>query len=173
MVAPSVAWLQLAPELTCDELVVAGDFLVCRKYATTTIPALEELLDSSVGVRGVRRAREAFADIRAGTDSPRESFLRLLLVRSGLPEPVVHHAVYDADGFWVGTPDLAFVAERIAIEYEGSGHWEDQDTFEDDILRRELFRRAGWVVVQVTGRRMSNPASLLGEIEALLRERSR
>jgi len=84
----------------------------------------------------------------------------------------VRYTVYDADGFFVGTPDLAYVKERIAIEYQGAHHWQDREVFEEDIVRRELFRRAGWHVFLVTSRSLRNPANVVAELRGLLEERA-
>lgn len=172
LVDPVVAWLQLARSLTIDELVIAGDSLVRRKKPLATIAALHDIAEASPHVRGIRVLRAALLDVRSGTDSPRESETRLVLVRAGLPEPIVHHTVYDADGYFVGTPDLAYIEARVAIEYQGSHHWEDPAVFEDDIIRRELFRRAGWHVFLVTARTLQRPAQLAAEMSALLAERA-
>ena len=84
---------------------------------------------------------------------------------------MVGHTVFDSDGFFVGTPDLAYLAERVAIEYQGADHWRDRDVFEDDILRRELFERAGWLVVLVTDRRLKQPQLFLRQVRDVLRSR--
>ncbi len=169
LVAPAVAWAQIATVLTLDELVIAGDFLVQRKRP---LSSLEELsAAASVPRRGARQARQALLDVRAGTDSPPESELRLVLMRAGLPEPLIGHTVIH-EGYFVGTPDLAYVDEKVAIEYQGSGHWLDRGVFEDDIIRRELFERAGWKIILVTASRLRYPAQLAAEVAAVLRERA-
>ncbi len=167
VIAPIVAWLQLAPDLTIDELVVAGDCLVRRKRPMAEIAEVASLIEASRGFRGVASARAALALIRPGTDSPRETAVRLLIVAAGLPEPVVGHTVIDSDGYWVGTPDLAYVRERIAIEYQGAVHaqW---DTFEDDVMRIERFRDAGWTVIQITNQQLRDPRSIIERIRRAL-----
>ncbi|MGV8897273.1 MAG: hypothetical protein ACOH10_08855 [Rhodoglobus sp.] len=169
LVTPAVAWAQVAPALSVDELVVAGDFLVRRKRPLSTLNDLAAA--AAVPRRGARRARQALLDVRSGTDSPPESELRLALVRAGLPEPLIGHTVIH-EGYFVGTPDLAYVDEKIAIEYQGSGHWLDRDVFEDDIIRRELFDRADWKVILVTASRLRHRARLAADIAAVLRERA-
>ncbi|WP_199281397.1 hypothetical protein [Salinibacterium sp. CAN_S4] len=168
LIQPAIAWAQLASWLTLDELVIAGDHLVRRKRPLETLDAL------TIAATGIRRggllARAALLDVRKGTDSPRESETRLLLVRGGLPEPIIGHTVFH-DGYFVGTPDLAYVDEKIAIEYQGSVYRLDKDVFEDDIIRRELFERAGWKVILITATRLRRPASLVAEVGAVLRER--
>lgn len=171
--APEIAWLQLAAALTVDELVVAGDFLVRRKRPTSRLERLRAEVAAAGSPRGIVTARAALADIRAGTDSPPESWMRLELVRAGLPEPAIRHTVHDRDGFFVGTPDLAYVDQRIAIEYEGEIHRTDVTVFEQDIERRELFERADWRVVRVRGRHLEMRGQLAARIRPILAERAR
>lgn len=147
---PERVWFQLAPLLTVDELVIAGDHLVRRKRAASTLTLLTSALAGAGGFRRVHIARTALRDIRPGTDSPKESEVRLSIVRAGLPEPVVGYKVHDDDGFFIGTPDLAYVREKIAIEYQGKHHQDDDRTYEDDIIRRQLFTAAGWHIILVT-----------------------
>jgi hypothetical protein len=172
VVEPELAWLQLAPVLTLDELVVAGDHLVRRKRPASTLALLRSIVEQGVGVRGRRNAVDALRDIRAGTDSPMESRTRLIIVRGGLPEPVVGFRVLDDDGFFVGTPDLVYVAEKIAIEYEGDIHRTNRRTFSDDIERRELFEWSGWRVLRVTDTYIHSPWRLVSRVSDLLRLRA-
>lgn len=171
VVAPELCWLQLAASLSVDDLVVAGDHLVRRKSPTSSVRAIRAALGEIAGARGVRTARAALVDIRPGTDSPPETRTRLVLIRAGLPEPVVGHTVIDDDGYFVGTPDLAYVAERIAIEYEGEVHRTDVRVFDDDIDRRERFERAGWRVVRVRAHHLRDPRALAERVRLLLIER--
>lgn len=172
VVHPEVAWRQIAPLLSLDELVIAGDHLVRRKRPASTLDKLARELCNARGSRGVRVAEAALLDVRVGTDSPRESVTRLILVRAGLPEPLVRYTVIDDDGYFVGTPDLAYPVERIAIEYEGEGHRTDEQVYEDDIHRREMFRRAGWLVILVTARKLQRPNAVVSEVADALRERA-
>lgn len=89
------AFLESAAILTLDDLVVVADYLVLdprqldpldlRPY-TTREEVLRHLGRSSG--RGVRTARRALRLCRPGVESPRETALRLMLLRAGLPEPV-------------------------------------------------------------------------------------
>jgi hypothetical protein len=171
LVTPERCWLQLASTLSANDLVVAGDFLVRRKSPLSTVPLLATALFRAAGARGIITARTAFGDIRAGTDSPPETRTRLVLVRAGLPEPVVGHTVIDDDGYFVGTPDLAYVVERIAIEYEGEIHRTDLRVFDDDIDRRERFERAGWRVIRVRAHHLRDPRALAERVRVALIER--
>jgi very-short-patch-repair endonuclease len=102
-----------------------------------------------------------------------ETRLRLLLVRSGLPEPVIGYAIRDRNGDFIGTPDLTYVDQRIAIEYEGAVHRDDPRVFAGDILRRELMQEADWYVIRVISDHVfRSPEWLVGRIRRILAQRS-
>lgn len=172
VVAPAQVLVQLAGTLARDQLVVVGDFLVQRKHPLSTMPELIRVVRGATGVRGIRRLRLAMLDVRPRTDSPMETRLRLALVRAGLPEPVIGHTITTADGAFIGTPDLAYEAERIAIEYEGDVHRTDRRTFTADIERRELMQEQGWYVIRVVASHLyPNPAWLINRVRQQLLQR--
>jgi hypothetical protein len=172
VVAPARVWVQLAPLLDHASLVAAGDSLVRRKHPLSSLDELTRAVRGAKGVRGVRSLRAALLDVRPGTDSPMESRLRLLLVSSGLPEPVIGNTIFDSTGGFVGTPDLAYVRQKIAIEYEGDGHRTDPAVFADDIERRERMQEAGWYVIRVVKSHVfRQQAWLVDRVRRQLRER--
>jgi hypothetical protein len=170
---PEELWFSLASVLSLDALIVAGDYLVRRKHPDTSVERLAAQVALSRGLHGTRRAREALREIRAGTDSPKETELRLLIVRAGLPEPVIGHRVFDADGVFVGVPDLAYVDERIALDYDGDIHRVDEQVFNDDIERRERFEDADWRYVRASKGTLQRPGTFLARIARYLRLRGR
>lgn len=170
MLHPELVWLQLAAVLHPDDLVVAGDYLVRRKRALSSLERLREAVEGFAGQRGCRAATAALARLRAGTDSPPESRLRILLIAAGLPEPFIGYQVHD-NGYWVGTPDLAYPQHKVAIEYQGGGH-RDEDVFEDDIARLERFHDAGWTVIQITKGQLRTPATVVDRVRRALAEGS-
>lgn len=172
LVSAEVAWCQLAGRLSHNDIVVVGDFLVRRKRPLSSLAKLRATVDALGAVRGVRAMRRALEDVRAGTDSPMETRVRLLLVAGGLPEPVIQFAVKDADGFFVATSDLAYVKERIAIEYEGEIHQTDRPVYAEDIARREALGRAGWLVILVISDHLSRPQLVVRRVAEALRERA-
>jgi hypothetical protein len=165
-------WLQLASVLSLDELIIAGDYLVKRKHADTSMERLHAQVAIAKGAHGTKRAREALPHIRPGVDSPKETELRLLLVRAGLPEPRVGYEVRDAHGYFIGVPDLAYPKERIAIDYEGEVHRLDEQTFLDDIERRERFEDADWRYIRVSKDHLRSPGTLLQRVARYLRLRA-
>jgi hypothetical protein len=168
---PVRVWVQLAPLLSVDELVIVGDHLVRRKSPVASLDELLEIAARLRRVRGVRRLRAAATSVRCGTDSPAETRMRLILIRGGLPEPAIGFEVLDRDGYFVGTPDLAYAAQRIALDYEGEIHRVDRQTFEDDIERRERFQDAGWRHIRVTRDHLARPHTLVDRVGFALAHR--
>jgi very-short-patch-repair endonuclease len=171
LMTPEETWVRLASALGLDDLIIAGDFLVRRKHPLSSLERIVYELGRLQRIRGSRLARCAAEEIRAGTDSPPETKLRVVIVRAGLPEPVIGFRVHD-DGYFVGTPDLAYPEYRIALEYEGDGHRTSANVFRDDIARRELFEDAGWRVIRVTAADLHDPRQLISRIRRALAARS-
>ncbi|WP_309081348.1 hypothetical protein [Zhihengliuella sp.] len=147
---PGRTWLDLAPELSVDQLVVIADQLVRHPYPRLdgrrepweTRAGLAALLGAHAGARGLSRAREALALGRVGADSPQETRLRLALVRAGLPEPELQINLDPASRTSVAA-DMGYRAHRIAVHYEGAYH-RTPEQLERDIRRDECFTASGW-----------------------------
>ena len=147
--SPLRTWFDLAGILSLDDLVIAGDFLLHRRNPLTTIDALDVFLAGKRGRTGYRRAMRARELMRANTDSPKETELRLLLTRHGLPEPGINVPMFDHTGGWIQDPDLSYEREKIAIQYDGAHHANPAQR-RSDIFRDENARDAGWRVVVLT-----------------------
>jgi hypothetical protein len=147
--SPLRTWFDLAGVLTVDELVIAGDFLFRRRDPLSTPAALDTYLVTKAGRPGYRKALQARALIRADTDSPKETELRLLLVRAGLPEPAINMPMFDETGGWIQDPDMSYEDYKIAIQYDG-GHHSSPAQRRSDIFRDEEARGLGWLVVVLT-----------------------
>lgn len=154
---PEFTWFMFARFLDLEELVILGDAMM-RRYALhdqVTLESFEDLLcqieryGSEHGMRapkGIRNCRRALALMEEGTDSVRESILRLLLIRYGLPRPVVNYPLVLPDGTLVFL-DIAFPDARVDVEYDGRFH---QNQWAQDAQRRLAIELAGWAYVQVT-----------------------
>ncbi len=143
---PEQTFVDLASTLDLVQLVVLGDRLVRRER--TTPDRLVRATDAWIGPhRGL--ACRAAALVRSGVDSPPESRLRMLVVLAGLPEPTVNHILRDPHtGAWQRRFELAYEELRLAVEYEGRHHLDDE-IWAGDIDRREELDRRTWRVVQV------------------------
>ncbi|GAA2236844.1 hypothetical protein GCM10009851_22310 [Herbiconiux moechotypicola] len=152
-------WFHLAAVLTLDELVAAADHLVLTpRFADPHDPrpyVLPEELTQRVLAsrsRGRRRALEALEFVRDGAESPRETQLRLRLVRAGLPEPACNVAILENDGTLIGYGDLVYRSERVVVEYDGEQHRTDDRQHHRDLERHEALLGAGWLHVRETKR---------------------
>ncbi|MFB9963635.1 hypothetical protein [Sinosporangium siamense] len=100
------------------------------------------------GAPGGRRVREmlALTDPRAG--SPRESWVRVIVLDARLPRPTSQFTI-PLSGGRTARLDLAWEDFKVAAEYDGhTRHTSDRDRFADERRRYEL-RELGWHVVPV------------------------
>lgn len=147
--SPLRTWFDLALLLDEDDLVIAGDHLLRRRNPYATSKQLDEYLDSRKACAGYRKAMQARKHMRAGTDSPKETEVRLLLVKHGLPEPGINLPIFDESGTWVQDPDMSYADLKIAIQYDG-GHHASPAQRRSDITRDEDALELGWRVVRLT-----------------------
>ncbi|WP_068266764.1 hypothetical protein [Janibacter limosus] len=138
-------WIDLAPHLGLDDLVVLGDAVAQRLESVEALHARVQRR-----VPGVVRAREALEWIRVGSASPMETRSRVLCVRGGLPEPDLNVEIHDPDGGWLATGDLVWREARVVGEYQGSHHFGDYARGDNDLTRRRAVEAIGWSYVDFT-----------------------
>lgn len=162
LTTPARTALDIACRYPVDRAVAAIDALA---RATHLKPAdIEVLADRYRGRRGIRRARTAIGLLDPGAESPRETWLRLLIIRAGFPPPRTQIPVYDKHGTLVAVLDMGWEDIKVAAEYDGDHHWRDRRQFNKDIRRSENVADEGWINVRVTA------ADTAGEIERRLRD---
>ncbi len=105
------------------------------------------LADRYRGARGVRRARRTLGLMDGGAQSPKETWLRLLLIDAGLPRPRTQIRV--SDGFNEAFIDVGYEEPMIGLDYDGSHHSVDRRQYVHDIGRSELLERQGWIAIRV------------------------
>lgn len=149
-----------------DDLVAAADALLARGLTTGDLRDEVELMGDRQGLLG-----RAIAAARFGSESARETHLRLALVRAGLPEPELNLSLYDSRGRFVARLDQAYPQYRVGVEYDGRQHAFDEKQFERDAERWESVRREGWLLVRVLRRHMANDgAAAVSMVREALRE---
>jgi len=163
---PIEHWLQI-DHATADEMTEIGDGFLRRKNPYLTSEEMQRRLDSLHGMRGVRRAREAMRLVRAGTDSIYESKTRLVLVRAGLPSPDVNPPIWCPVMGFEYHVDMAYPAAKIAIEFDGRVHADDQQRAVDADKTRNL-QELGWMVITVTAQQLRTPDSFVRSVENAL-----
>ncbi len=115
---------------------------------------------------GLRRLETALPMVDAGAQSPRESYLRLLLVDAGLPRPRTQIPVSGADGIPVAFLDLGWEESMVAVEYDGDQHRTDRRQYVRDVRRIEMLERMGWIIVRVVAE--DRPAAIVHRVRAAL-----
>lgn len=166
---PFRMFVELAGVLSLVDLVVLGDALV-KQFGIAPARLVESCRASSE--HHARTAWVAARYVRAGVDSPMETRLRMLIVLSGLPEPVVNHVIRDADGRVVRRLDLSYPHLRLIVEYDGRHHIEREGTWENDLRRREEFDDDGWRIIVVTANGVyREPGRTLARVHRALQAR--
>jgi very-short-patch-repair endonuclease len=137
-----------------DALARATDFKV---------PAVEELAARHRHTRGLRQLEKALNLVDAGAESPKETWLRLLVIRAGYPRPRTQIPVLSPDGRRQYYLDMGWEEIMLALEYDGDHHRTNRDRFAYEIERAEDIHALGWTVVRVAAR--NRPAGVLRRIE--------
>lgn len=98
---------------------------------------------------GSLRLEAALELVDPGAQSPRESYLRLLLIDAGLPRSQTQIPVLAADGLPLAYLDLGWQASMVAVEYDGDQHRSDRRQYVKDIQRMEMLEQLGRTIVRV------------------------
>lgn len=149
---PGRTWLDLARTSGVLRLILWADWLFnpvwggdWEREPLATPTELRALIDRHPGKPGIRKARAAADRARVGSDSPKETELRLALVDAGLPEPAVNQWIIDPrTGSRIHQGDLTYEEFRIDLEYEGEHHSKPGQV-QRDIARAERLRAADWL----------------------------
>lgn len=122
------------------------------------------------GRHGVRRLRQVIAvglSRTEVTDTDSELLALALIREHGLPEPKVHHRVYDGDRL-IAELDLAYPVDLVDIEIDGAIH-NDPVVRQKDDARDHQLRRLGWTVRRFWCEvPVNQPAAFLNSVRTLL-----
>ena len=121
------------------------------------------------GSPGLRRLETALELVDGGSQSPRETSLRLLLIRAGLPRPDTQLLVLGDDGRPVAYLDMGWEQWMVAVEYDGDHHRTDRRQYVKDIRRIEMLERMGWIVIRVVAE--DRPADIVRRVRAAIASR--
>ncbi len=157
---PARTTLDLACRYPVGKAVAAIDALA--RATRLEIPDVELLAERYRGRRGIRRARVALSLVDAGAESPRETRLRLLLIRAGFPPPQTQIPVYDKWQQLVAVLDMGWEEIKVGLDYEGDHHRTSARQFNKDIRRHETVTGLGWIDVRVT--REDTEGSIIGRV---------
>ncbi|WP_059016248.1 type IV toxin-antitoxin system AbiEi family antitoxin [Mycobacterium sp. M26] len=128
------------------------------RAAPFTAADVEQIMRRYGPVRGVRQLRELLPLIDPGAASPKESWLRLLLIDGGLPVPETQIPVLEG-GVPVAYLDMGYRDIKLAFEYDGDQHRSDRRQYVKDLRRLPMVERRGWEVIRVIAE--DRPAEIL------------
>ena len=122
-------------------------------------------------LRGLRQLQTALSLYDPGAASPKETWLRLLVIRAGFPRPQTQIPVLSPDGLRQYYLDMGWEHIKLAVEYDGDHHRLDPVQFAYDIRRRDDLHELGWTDIRVTARH--HPADVLQRVRRAWDSRTR
>lgn len=145
-----------------DDAVARIDALIS---ATDLKPAdVEALAQRYPGRRGIRMAGIALDLADGGSQSPKETWLRLLLIRAGFPRPKTQIPVCNDFGEPFAYLDMGWEDLKVSAEYHGEHHWTDRRQQSWDIRRQEKVEGRGWINIRVVAG--ERPAGIIQRVAA-------
>ncbi|HRD13899.1 MAG TPA: DUF559 domain-containing protein [Mycobacterium sp.] len=100
-------------------------------------------------VRNLRRVSRVLDLVDEGAQSPKETWLRLLLVDAGFPRPQTQIPVLAPDGYPRYFLDMGWTDSMVAVEYDGEQHRVDTSQYRGDVVRSEYLESLGWRRIRV------------------------
>ena len=159
--APPRTALDLAVETearSLDEVLRSGQ---------SSLATLWETWGSSPGRPGNTAVRQLLIDSRDTPWSADERFLHRALRGRRISGWSANHPIQV--GSEVVYPDVAFGAERLAVEVDGRHHRDDEATFQFDRVRQNLLTVADWRTLRYTGSHLRTDIDhALDEIELMV-----
>ncbi|MFC6145315.1 hypothetical protein [Corynebacterium nasicanis] len=164
--------LDLARWSSLDEAVRALDHglqqaLFDREQLTTRVSDM-------AGVIGVGDMREAVALASEGSESPRETDVKLLLWRMGLAAPMQQVNISSHRQVWIGRADFFYPELGLVIEYDGAGKYQDPEDGETTKAKEydqdRDYRMNGLVTIHICDETLRNGTAeeLIGRYVAAL-----
>ena len=122
------------------------------------------------GIAALRAALEARFGENAVPLSDWSRMVATLLEDAHLPRPAFEYRIMDGDGSLVAQVDLAYPAERLAIELDSVRWHFNLESFVADPQRRNQTLLAGWTVLTFTWDDYAKrPAALCSTVATALR----
>ncbi len=106
-----------------------------------------------------------------GAASPKETWLRLLVIRAGYPRPRTQIPVRSPDGRRQYYLDMGWEDMMLALEYDGEQHRVDPVQYAYDIQRSEDLAELSWTRLRVVKENRS--ADVLRRLERVWRSKLR
>lgn len=121
------------------------------------------------GARGVARLKALLPLVDGGSESPRESWWRKLVIDSGFPTPVTQLCVRAEDSAFLRRLDFGWEDYKVAIEYDGDQHQTDRAQYLKDRQTMPVLRRLNWHVISIV--KEDDPVEVLRSLNRAMRAR--
>jgi hypothetical protein len=169
---PITSPTRTALDLGCWYPTTSGVAAIDSLARATDIKAadVELLAQRYPGRRGIARGRLAISLFDPGAQSPKETWLRLVLVQAGLPRPQTQIPVLNEFGRAIAYLDMGWEDVKVAVEYDGDQHRSDRSQYNWDIRRLERLQHKGWVVIRVVAG--DRPADIVRRVRTALSTRA-
>lgn len=134
--------------------------------------AVDRVLLSLGGRRGIRQARELLDLVDGGAASPGETLTRWVLMSQGLPRPETQVQVSTSLGTRYG--DLGWPALRVIVEFDGRIKYSQPLSVDPGVTvveerrRQEALEAAGWVVVRVVWEDLRDPEGVASRVRTAI-----
>ncbi|TDZ81496.1 type IV toxin-antitoxin system AbiEi family antitoxin [Mycobacteroides salmoniphilum] len=165
---PARTALDLACRYPTGQAVADIDAL-CRATQLKTVE-ISELATRAIGRRGIRKTRATLELVDSGAQSPKETRLRLLLRRAGLPRPTTQILVHNGDYVPLAYIDMGWEGVMVGIEYDGDQHRSDRRQYVKDITRQEMLESLGWLIIRVVSE--DHPDDIIRRVREALSRRA-
>jgi hypothetical protein len=165
--------VDLGCSLPLTQAVAAGDVAVARLDRAEII----EVLDRHAGRTGIGTARRAVALLDPRSESPGESFSRVIFHLARLPAAELQFSVFAPDGRFVGRSDFGWPDLGVLGEFDGKNKYGELlrkpgQTAEEVLIaekrREDQLRDLGWVVVRWMWQDLMRPEALIGRLRHAL-----
>jgi very-short-patch-repair endonuclease len=167
--SPARTWCALGASLSVPELVAAGDYLIHWASPLASRDELAAAVETHGRRAGAAALREALPLLDERSESPKESELRVILVRAGLEGLVVNLPITTSDGYRYRA-DLAFPRDKTIVEFQSRFH-DPAVNFRADMTRISRLEADGWTVIQVNNDDLDDPAELVRRVRRVLASR--
>ncbi len=163
---PARTAFDLARHLPRDAAVARLDALM---WATPfAVPEVVGMVARHKGVRGLARLGQTLRLVDGGAASPKETWLRLLLIDHGYPAPTTQILVLDGTRL-VAAIDMGWEHLRIGVEYDGDHHRSNRGQYVKDQRRLRSLESRGWIVIRVIAE--DRPGDIVARVAQAWRRR--
>jgi hypothetical protein len=133
-----------------------------------SIDDVNALAQRHKGARGLRNLSAAISLVDGGAASPKETWLRLLLLDAGLPKPASQIPLVHGRRL-LAVFDLGWKEYKVVAEYDGDYHRSDRRRFVKDIDKLDIAAEQGWIVIRVVSEH--RPRAIVGRVYRALARR--